>query len=91
MSVVAEGVEQDQQLELLQTYGCEYLQGFGILRACSEKELPELLEKGIGAFKLTASDKTVVSGTAMSEKLVSDSFAVDENNIPTESLSLNIA
>ena len=51
MSVVAEGVEHNQQLELLRSYGCEYLQGFGILPPCSEKELPTLLEKGIEAFK----------------------------------------
>ena len=62
MTVVAEGVEQDQQLELLQLYGCEYLQGFGILPPCSEKELPELLRKGIEAFKSIGSENSVVSG-----------------------------
>ncbi len=85
MTVVAEGVEQDQQLELLQLYGCEYLQGFGILQPCSEKELPGLLGKGIEAFKSIASDNAEVS-----EKLVSDSIAVDESSTSTESLSLNI-
>ena len=64
MTVVAEGVEQDQQLELLQLYGCEYLQGFGILPPCSEKELPELLRKGIEAFKSIGSEDSVVSGAA---------------------------
>ena len=64
MTVVAEGVEQDQQLELLQLYGCEYLQGFGILPPCSEKELPELLRKGIEAFKSIGSENSVVSGAA---------------------------
>jgi len=59
-----EGVEQDQQLELLQLYGCEYLQGFGILPPCSEKELPELLRKGIEAFKSIGSEDSVVSGAA---------------------------
>ena len=91
MSVVAEGVEQDQQLELLQLYGCEYLQGFGILQPCSEKELPELLGKGIEAFKSIASDNAAVSGAAVSDKVVSDTIAIDESNMPTESLSLNIA
>ncbi len=51
MSVVAEGVEDDQQLELLSQYGCEYLQGFGILPPCAEKELPGLLLKGIETYK----------------------------------------
>lgn len=43
MSVVAEGVENEHQTKLLQAYGCEYMQGFGIIRPHPEEELDSIL------------------------------------------------
>ncbi len=43
MSVVAEGVENQHQTELLQGYRCEYIQGYGVYRPQSEEGLPSIL------------------------------------------------
>ncbi len=49
MRVVAEGVENDAQLELLQVSGCDEIQGFKIARPQRAEDLPKLFEsKGFG-------------------------------------------
>jgi diguanylate cyclase (GGDEF)-like protein/PAS domain S-box-containing protein len=45
MRVVAEGVEQEEQLLLLTEMGCDYLQGFLLSRPVGPKEIPRLLEQ----------------------------------------------
>jgi EAL domain-containing protein (putative c-di-GMP-specific phosphodiesterase class I) len=45
MRVVAEGVEQEEQMLLLSEMGCDYLQGFLLSRPVGSKEIPRLLEQ----------------------------------------------
>ena len=45
MRVIAEGVENDAQLELLQISGCDEIQGFKIARPQHAKDLPKLFGK----------------------------------------------
>ena len=47
ISVVAEGVEDHFQTEILCSYGCGYVQGFGILRPCPEEDLAVMLQNGL--------------------------------------------
>jgi diguanylate cyclase (GGDEF)-like protein len=42
---IAEGVEQQEQLEYLRDIGCEYIQGYLLGRPMPEKQLEELLEE----------------------------------------------
>lgn len=44
-SVVAEGIENEQQLHYLQLNACDYLQGYLLSRPLEEQALIELLEK----------------------------------------------
>ncbi|VAV89839.1 diguanylate cyclase/phosphodiesterase (GGDEF & EAL domains) with PAS/PAC sensor(s), partial [hydrothermal vent metagenome] len=44
MRVVAEGVENEAQLELLQASGCDEIQGFKIARPQRAEDLPKLFE-----------------------------------------------
>lgn len=45
MKVVAEGVEQKEQLTLLQEYNCDMIQGYYISKPVFEKEIFEVMEK----------------------------------------------
>ncbi|RLA01766.1 MAG: GGDEF-domain containing protein, partial [Gammaproteobacteria bacterium] len=47
LSVVAEGVEDTQQLELLQNLDCDEIQGYYFSRPLPADEFSKLLEKGI--------------------------------------------
>jgi len=47
ISVVAEGVEDHFQTEILCSYGCEYVQGFGILKPGPEEDLADMLKNGL--------------------------------------------
>ena len=47
LSVVAEGVEDDQQLALLQNMGCDEIQGYYFSRPIPANDFAKLLEKGI--------------------------------------------
>jgi len=51
ISVVAEGVEDHYQTEILCSYGCEYVQGFGILKPVPEQELAGMLQNGLSAIE----------------------------------------
>ncbi|MFW5425856.1 MAG: EAL domain-containing protein [Methylophagaceae bacterium] len=56
MNVVAEGVENDQQLALLQNLGCDEIQGYYFSRPIPADDFAKLLEKGsITASELTTS------------------------------------
>jgi len=46
MQVVAEGVENEEQLTLLKGYGCDYLQGFLFSRAVPAEEFVLMLRQG---------------------------------------------
>ncbi len=45
LKVVAEGVENKLQSEMLQEIGCHYLQGYDISKPCSEQELDSMLHR----------------------------------------------
>jgi len=45
MRVVAEGVEQEEQLSMLSKLGCDYLQGFLFSRPLGPGEIPPLLSQ----------------------------------------------
>ena len=46
LSVVAEGVEHDQQLAILRSFGCDEVQGYYFSRPIPANEFTKLLEKG---------------------------------------------
>ena len=46
LTVVAEGVETEQQLGLLKHYGCELFQGFLLARPMSLDRLEQMLQAG---------------------------------------------
>lgn len=46
MDVVAEGVEQEEQLQLLKTYNCETIQGYYFSKPVPAEDFAELLKKG---------------------------------------------
>jgi FOG: EAL domain len=45
MNVVAEGIETQDQQQLLTSLGCGYLQGFLFAKALPAKEIPQLLSQ----------------------------------------------
>ena len=45
LHVIAEGVEEEYQVEYLQKRGCEYYQGYHFSKAVNEEEFFELLQK----------------------------------------------
>lgn len=45
LKVVAEGVETEEQLELLAAHGCDYAQGYLFSKPVSPEEMTELLER----------------------------------------------
>jgi diguanylate cyclase (GGDEF)-like protein len=47
LDVVAEGVEQPRQAEVLRDLGCDLLQGFGLARPAPAAEAQRLLERGV--------------------------------------------
>jgi diguanylate cyclase (GGDEF)-like protein len=49
LAVVAEGVEEESQLDLLREWGCDELQGFLFSPAVREEEFRQLLENGFAA------------------------------------------
>lgn len=53
LGVVAEGVENSMQSEMLQEIGCQYLQGFKFSKPCSEEKLGLLLKKDFASTSQT--------------------------------------
>jgi len=45
VKVVAEGVETQEQMELLRTYGCDMMQGFLFSKAVSSEDLTKMLQE----------------------------------------------
>jgi len=45
LTVLAEGVETEEQKELLKSYGCDAIQGYLVSKAVSEDEISELVKK----------------------------------------------
>jgi EAL domain-containing protein (putative c-di-GMP-specific phosphodiesterase class I) len=62
MSVVAEGVETEDQLGLLWEMGCDQAQGFLLGKPVSSDVFAELLEKGKGRLKFLAGRREVTGG-----------------------------
>ena len=52
LSVIAEGIENEDQLKLLRLVQCEYIQGFLVARPLPATEIDELLEKAGASRKL---------------------------------------
>ncbi|MDD3448528.1 MAG: EAL domain-containing protein, partial [Gammaproteobacteria bacterium] len=48
LKVVAEGVENLEQVHLLASYGCDYAQGFFFARPLSAQQMTEVLLQGQG-------------------------------------------
>jgi len=51
LKVVAEGIENIEQLNYIKSYGCEYGQGYLFSRPLPEKELYKLLKSRQSAFE----------------------------------------
>jgi EAL domain-containing protein (putative c-di-GMP-specific phosphodiesterase class I) len=49
MSITAEGVENEQQLLMLRTIGCDHIQGFYLGMPCSAGEFRQLARKAVAA------------------------------------------
>ncbi len=47
IKVIAEGVETETQLKLLQDYSCDYVQGYLYSKPLSEEELEAYMEKNL--------------------------------------------
>lgn len=43
LDVIAEGVETDEQLQILKDFGCQYVQGFYLSRPLPESEIPQII------------------------------------------------
>ena len=61
MSVVAEGVEDAEQVELLRQYGCDEIQGFFFSRPLPAQEFIELVARG--AFSERPADAAELAGS----------------------------
>ena len=48
LQIVAEGVENDTQLELLRTYGCDLIQGYLVSRPINASAMERMLEQQLG-------------------------------------------
>ena len=47
LATLAEGVENDEQLEILREYGCDYIQGFYYSKPLPASQMTEYLLKGV--------------------------------------------
>jgi EAL domain-containing protein (putative c-di-GMP-specific phosphodiesterase class I) len=69
LSVIAEGIENEEQLRLLRLVQCEYLQGFYISKPISADEMTALLSEAGGArllktaSQIAARDRLAIAGS----------------------------
>jgi EAL domain-containing protein (putative c-di-GMP-specific phosphodiesterase class I) len=61
LQLVAEGIEQSEQVSTLQDLACEYGQGFFFARPLPSDALTALLDEGAGRFALSDADVAVAT------------------------------
>jgi diguanylate cyclase (GGDEF)-like protein len=64
LEVIAEGVETREQLDLVQAYGCNLVQGFYISRPLAADRLPHAIDKGFGFVRSPATKSPAAGRTA---------------------------
>lgn len=64
LEVIAEGVETREQLDLVQAYGCNLVQGFYISRPLAADRLPRAIDKGFGFIRSSVPKGSAAGRTA---------------------------